>query len=82
VTVQATVDVTLLKGIALLSHRLCLIYHWRSLYNDLGLWYVHRILLSRVLLIGILLTLLNRRISRLLRLAKGSLCYGANNQAC
>jgi hypothetical protein len=89
VTVKATVDITLLKGIALLFHRLWLIDHWRSVNNDLGLWNVHRILLSRILLrlsllsrILLRLALMHRRISVLLRLAKGSLCYGANNQAC
>jgi len=61
----------------MLLHRLWLIDHRRSLYNDLWIWGVDRILLSRYLL-----TLLNRWITVLLRLAKGSVCNGAHNQAC
>jgi hypothetical protein len=76
VAVQATVDITLLKGIALLFHRLWLIDHRRSVNDDLVLWNVHRILLSRILLrlallsrILLWLALMHRRIASLLRLA-------------
>jgi hypothetical protein len=71
--VKAAVDIILWKGMALPLHRLWLIDYVRSLYNDLWLWGVDRILLSRHLLGE---TLLNRWIARLLRLAKGSVCDG------
>ena len=73
---KATVDIILRKGMAMLLHRLWLIDHGRSLYNDLWLWGVDRILLNRWL------TLMHRRIACLLRLAKGSVCNSAYDQAC
>jgi hypothetical protein len=76
VAVESTIDIKLWKGMALLLHGLWLIDHRRSLYNDLWLWGVDRILLNRWL------TLMHRRIAVLLRLAKCSLCDGAYDQAC
>ena len=70
---KATVDIELWKSITNSLHRSLLIDHRRSLYNDLWLWGVDRILLSRHLLGE---ALLNRWIARLLRLAKGSVCDG------